>query len=267
MRNNIYIKTGLFQESEGRQILRKAIVNLCDKTWKRSTRELISEFRSKECKHQQPSTSGATENLTSEAKEVTEKDEAKQEKIKRHIRKLEKMLYQIQKKIDELELDSDWSDDDEENSPYILKDKYERKAVKIHKKIQLLRHESDKVGRSQEEPLGLPEESEFVGLARKIQKYVNKSQDLPDIQDYRELIEKYNDANGKKITPKQMSALSEKYIRIVTEKWRKRRLKDFAEDLLHTDQTPIQHDPELEKRLSNNDKDRKSIDTVLQVCQ
>ena len=48
------------------------------------------------------------------------------------------MLRQIQKKIDDLEEDSDWSDSDEENSPYIMVDKYKRKAVKIHKKIQEL---------------------------------------------------------------------------------------------------------------------------------
>ena len=34
--------------------------------------------------------------------------------------------------------------------------------------------ESDKVGRSQEDQINLPEEPEYSGLARKIQKYVNK---------------------------------------------------------------------------------------------
>jgi len=48
------------------------------------------------------------------------------------------MLRQIQKKIDDLNEDSDWSDSDEENSPYIMADKYQKKAVKIHKKIQEL---------------------------------------------------------------------------------------------------------------------------------
>ena len=84
----------------------------------------------------QPSTSKSNE--TQEAKR-NEESEAKQAKINAHIKKLESMLRKIDRKIRELELESDYSDGNDEESPYILEDKYKRRAVKIHKKIQELR--------------------------------------------------------------------------------------------------------------------------------
>lgn len=70
------------------------------------------------------------------ASESAEATEAKQAKINDHIKKLETRLRRINRKIKELEEDSDWSDGNDENSPYILEDKYKKKAVQIHKKIQ-----------------------------------------------------------------------------------------------------------------------------------
>ena len=142
------------------------------------------------------------------AKESEEATEAKQAKINEHIKKLETRLRRINRKIKELEEDSDWSDGNDENSPYILEDKYKKKAVQIHKKIQEYRQEQLLLGRAQERQIKLDEDESFPGLARKIQKYVNRNTDLPDIQDYKDLIQKWD--TEKKLKPKQIEALSRK---------------------------------------------------------
>ena len=126
------------------------------------------------------------------------------------------------------------------------------------------REESAKVCRSVEDPINLPDVTEFPGMARKIQKFVNKSTDLPDIQDYTDLIKAYSEKNNSKITSKQIEAFSKKYVRIVTDLWRRRRLKDFQEDLFLVEHE-VPDDAELIQKLKQNDKDQKSIESVLEV--
>ena len=142
--------TSLIQESESRQILRKSISILDQKTWKRSTRDLIAEFRSRQkkavlttvnskpIKAEEPKASNSSKKTEPEKNDI-EQEESKKQKANQHIEKLNRRLRMIEKKITELEEDSEWSDcDDDANSPYILVDKYKRKAIQIHKKIKEL---------------------------------------------------------------------------------------------------------------------------------
>ena len=122
------------------------MLNLGPKNWKKVSLELIGEIKAK--KSLKPKESEST-NASSSNGVIAEPTNARQEKIKAHIKKLEKRLRAIEKKIRELDECSDWSDVDEDDSPYIQVDRYKRKAVKIHKEIQKLRNESDSLTRHQ----------------------------------------------------------------------------------------------------------------------
>ena len=121
----------------------------------------------------------------------------------------------------------------------------------------------------QETAIILPENAQYPGLAKKIQKYVNKVPDfnLPDIDDYRDLIERYFDKNKPKPDGQIITGLAQGFVRTVTEKWRKRRLKDFTEDFFDIqDEEEVDENEELRKKLKENDANKTTIESVLEVC-
>ena len=64
------------------------------------------------------------------------------------------------------------------------------------------------MGSVRENQLKLEEEKNFPGLARKIQKLVNRMTDLPDVQDYKDLIQKWDTDN--KLKKQQIDVLAQK---------------------------------------------------------
>jgi hypothetical protein len=81
--------------------------------------------------------------------------------------------------------------------------------------------------------------AEFKRLKDILEKFVNESDDLPDIDDYKEIItswrEKYSETSEtiKRLNQKAIAAIAAQVLRDATEKWSKRRIKDFKEDLLY----------------------------------
>ena len=78
--------------------------------------------------------------------------------------------------------------------------------------------------------------AEFKRLKDILEKFVNESDDLPDIDDYKDVItawrDKYSETSEsiKKLNPKAIAAIAAQVLRDATEKWSKRRIKDFKED-------------------------------------
>ena len=118
---------------------------------------------------------------------------------------------------------------------------------------------------------------EFKNLQQVLEAFINSEEDLPDIDDYKDLINRWRDKHLKrepenksiqKLTGKALVAVASQVLREATEKWSKRRKKDFAEDFLTEVSQP--KDQELEKKLNENkkrcrymDKPVKSVNELL----
>jgi len=81
--------------------------------------------------------------------------------------------------------------------------------------------------------------AEFKRLKDILEKFLNENTDLPDIDDYKDIITSWRDKYGeqsesiKKLNQKAIAAIAAQVLREATEKWSKRRIKDFKEDLLY----------------------------------
>ncbi|KAK3088000.1 hypothetical protein FSP39_013298 [Pinctada imbricata] len=130
----------------------------------------------------------------SEAEKKEEKQETKERKkgSKGQIRKLEKLLEDIKDKIEELkqrEVSLDEMDDDD--SAYIMEDRYQKKFVKVWNKLCEVKGRTPKTGRPSEKKFTYSG-TRFPEINRKIESFINKTKKFPDFHDIRQVITKVN---------------------------------------------------------------------------
>jgi len=183
------------------------------------------------------------------------------EKLYQQLEGLNRKIRKLEQKEEALDDENAWT----EESNYVKRHLYEKKAVAVYNQIQKLNHESTSLQRAKERKIKLEnipalQNAEFKRLKDILEKFVNESDDLPDIDDYKEIItswrEKYSETSEtiKRLNQKAIAAIAAQVLRDATEKWSKRRIKDFKEDLLYLNLTPIEPPsaPELEKKLKEN---------------
>jgi len=201
-----------------------------------------------------------------ETKKLKEKHSARKivnlhEKLYQQLEGLHKKIKKLEQKEEALDDEGAWA----EESNYVRRHMYEKKAVSVYNQIQKLNHESTNLQRAKERKIKLEnipalQNAEFKRLKDILEKFLNENTDLPDIDDYKDIITSWRDKYGeqsesiKKLNQKAIAAIAAQVLREATEKWSKRRIKDFKEDLLYVNLNPIEPPsaPELEEKLKEN---------------
>lgn len=106
------------------------------------------------------------------------------------IRKLNRTLYTITKRISALEeADVDWNDDDD--SSYLQVERYKKRACQIYEKICDLTGESKSAHRQMKQPI-LFKDSPYPQFNRTLSAFVNRMHEFPDYYDVLKLLEHCN---------------------------------------------------------------------------
>lgn len=109
------------------------------------------------------------------------------------IRKLNRTLYTITKRISTLEeADVDWNDDD---SSYLQVERYKKRACQIYEKICDLTGESKSAHRLMKQPI-LFKDSPYPQFNRTLSAFVNRMHEFPDYHDVLKLLEHCNKEKG-----------------------------------------------------------------------
>lgn len=106
------------------------------------------------------------------------------------IRKLNRTLYTITKRISALEeADVDWNDDDD--SSYLQVERYKKRACQIYEKICDLTGESKSAHRQMKQPI-MFKDSPYPQFNRTLSAFVNRMHEFPDYYDVLKLLEHCN---------------------------------------------------------------------------
>ncbi|XP_057381494.1 death domain-associated protein 6-like isoform X2 [Daphnia carinata] len=186
-----------------------------------------------------------------------------------HIKKLEKILGLLDKKIQELQA-KEVDFDEEKNSTYILECRYKERFAFVYSKL------CDIVGYSTRDPKRKIEYNgtRFPEINRNITRYLKKNDDFPDFKDVLEIIAETNDQAGLLMSEENISRMARQVFEEVGSKLKKRRIDEFEStfgctltDNIEVDDNndPATVDTELREKLENNQKlAKKRLDEVME---
>ena len=203
-----------------------------------------------------------------EGNEISSGCTSKKKPSEKHILKLEKALQVCAKQIEKCEeAEIDWDNDDE--STFVLADKWKKKFMLIYNKLAQYKGTSNSLERSSDRKFKF-EDSKFPEINKKIEKFVNKTKSFPDFWDVKKQIEKVNIDSSLNLTDMQMHNEAEKIFINVGKKLKKRRNIDDGTVMysyLKPDDSgdPASEDPELDSRLKELGKvAEQKINTVFE---
>ncbi|XP_056009780.1 transcriptional regulator ATRX-like isoform X2 [Ostrea edulis] len=176
---------------------------------------------------------------------------------KKQIERLEKLLKDIRDKIEELK--NAEVDLDDEDSAYIMEEKYQKKFVKVWKKLCEIKESSTDTGRPSEKKFKY-EGTRYPDINRKIEKFVNKQKCFPDYHDIRQIITNVNSRKTLNIKGTAIDRLAREAFADVGDQLQKRRERDFK-------YTFLGHLPSETKIVRNEDDpayDNKSLQIRLE---
>ena len=185
----------------------------------------------------------ADEKTTGSSKTVSEK----------HILKLEKALKACAKEIEKCEeAEIDWDNDDDSN--FIMADRWKKKFMHIHNKLAEYKGMSKSLERSSDKRFKFSD-SNYPEINRKIERFVNKTKTFPDFWDIKKQIEKVNEDNSLRLTDMQIHNEAEKIFIAIGKKLKKRRNIDdgtvmYAYLKLDDAGDPAEKDTELDTKLT-----------------
>ena len=139
----------------------------------------------------------------------------------KHILKLEKALRACAKQIEKCEeAEIDWDNDDESN--FIMADRWKKKFMSIFNKLAELKGEAKDLERCSDKKFKFVE-SKYPEINKKIEKFVNKTKSFPDFWDIKKQIEKVDSDKNLNLTDMQMHNEAEKIFIAVGKRLKKRR--------------------------------------------
>ncbi|XP_061169688.1 inner centromere protein A-like [Saccostrea echinata] len=217
---------------------------------KEETKEEKTEVKSSD---DEPSTS---------AKGATKKEK---KGSKRQIERLEKLLKDIRDKIEELKETE--VDLDDEDSAYIMEEKYQKKFVKVWNKLCEIKESSTDTGRPVERKFRY-EGTRYPDINKKIERFVNKTKCFPDYHDVKEIIISVNKSKSLHIKTSAIDRLAREAFADVGDQLQKRREKDFKytflghlppeKTVVRNEDDPAYDDKALQLKLEENKKISKS---------
>ncbi|KAG5684782.1 hypothetical protein PVAND_013995 [Polypedilum vanderplanki] len=175
------------------------------------------------------------------------------EKKDKYLKKLNKGLAQLRKKIEALEEEEvDWDDD---KSAYMRKVLCEKKAVEIYEKICEITGESTHAHRKVKQPIKF-NKTDFKEFNRKLTKKINKENGFPSYYDVYRLLDFCNKEYKYNLQKEKLKLIAEQAFVDVGLQLKKRRTSDLYESATHwangKEKDPAKYDNELKSKLEKN---------------
>lgn len=127
------------------------------------------------------------------------------ERLDTRIRRLNRALYELKKKIAKLEA-SEVDFADESNSLCILTDQYKKRACEIYEKLCDITGESKHANRQVKKPITF-NGTEYPEFNRTLQFVVNKTGEFPDVFDVRRILEHCNTKYDLKLVREEIKVI------------------------------------------------------------
>lgn len=148
-----------------------------------------------------------------------------------HLKKLNKALGQLKKKIDDLE-EAEVNLDEDDDSAYMQKVRYEKRAIEIYNKICELTEESSHAHRIVKKPIKF-KDSEFKEFNKKLNRKVNRENGFPSYYDVYRLLDYCNKEHKYRLSKMELQNFSQKAFEKVGELLKERRRSDLWESACH----------------------------------
>lgn len=174
-----------------------------------------------------------------------------------HLKKLHKALLKAKRTILDLEeAEVDWDDDD--NSAYLKKVRWEKRAVDIYKKICELTGESSHAHRIVKKPITF-KGTDFPAFNKKLQKMVNNKGSFPNFLKVLQCLDFCNRSHKFGLTPDQIKRIAQDAFEKLGKKLQERRRSDLYETTTfylgaENAKDPAKDNPELRVQLEKNKK-------------
>lgn len=186
------------------------------------------------------------------------------EKRDKQIKKLNKALYILKKRIIKLD-ESEVDFDDEADSTFLRVERYKKRAMEIYEKICDLTGESKHAHRSLRKPISFQGTS-YPEFNKAIQTFVNKTNTFPDFVDVLKCLEYCNRQYNFKLKSDEMKKIAEDAFIKIGKTLQNRRKTDLYETVTYfagTDKDPAVEDTSLQTKLSENKKYHTRISTII----
>ncbi|ALC40211.1 DLP [Drosophila busckii] len=181
------------------------------------------------------------------------------------IRKLNRTLYTITKRISALEeADVDWNDDDD--SSYLQVERYKKRACQIYEKICDLTGESKSAHRQLKQPICF-KDSPHPQFNRTLSAFVNRMHEFPDYHDVLQLLEHCNKEKELGLATFEMKRIAHDAFVKVGRLLQARRKTDLYETVTHftaNAKDPAASDADLLAKLNENNKKQTKISDILE---
>ncbi|XP_032293625.1 daxx-like protein isoform X2 [Drosophila virilis] len=181
------------------------------------------------------------------------------------IRKLNRTLYTITKRISALEeADVDWNDDDD--SSYLQVERYKKRACQIYEKICDLTGESKSAHRQMKQPI-LFKDTPYPQFNRTLSAFVNRMHEFPDYHDVLQLLEHCNKEKNLGLATFEMKRIAHDAFVKVGRLLQARRKTDLYETVTHftaNAKDPAASDAALLAKLNENNKKQTKISDILE---
>ncbi|XP_055847746.1 nascent polypeptide-associated complex subunit alpha, muscle-specific form isoform X2 [Episyrphus balteatus] len=195
--------------------------------------------------------------------------EAEQEGIEdkvrnRQIRRLNKGLYILTRKIHKLETDE--VDLEDENSTYLIVERYKKRACEIYDKICDLTGESKHALRQVKKPITF-KDTDYPKFNKVVETFVNKTKEFPDFVDVLRMLEFCNDRYNFGLIKEEMTSIAQGAFIKIGKLLQSRRKADLYETVSHFTSDlvdPAENDPVLLAKLTENEKNQTTIGSVIE---
>lgn len=144
-----------------------------------------------------------------------------------HLKKLNRALGQLKKKIDDLE-EAEVNLDDDDDSAYMQKVRYEKRAIEIYNKICEMTQESTHAHRIVKKPIKF-KDSKFKEFNKKLTKKVNRENGFPSYYDVFRLLDYCNKEHKYNLSKMEVKDIAETSFQKVGELLKERRRNDLFE--------------------------------------
>lgn len=181
---------------------------------------------------------------------------------KQKIIKLNKTLNKLQKMINKLEMtEVSWEDD--EDSSYIMLQRYKQRAVKVFEKLCEYTKESPSAGKIKR--IHLSNGTRFPEVNKCVEKFVNSTGEFPDFCDIFKLMKDKNDEENMKLQESEIEDMAREVFKEVGGELQRQRQHGVAESLyvFIQGEDPAGTNEELKAQLNENAKHWKEIDKVI----
>lgn len=186
------------------------------------------------------------------------------EKKDLYLKKLYKALVKLKRHIADLEeAEVDW--DDDEDSSYLKKVRFEKRACEIYNKICEITGESAHAHRIVKKPIKF-KGTDFPEFNIKLQKFVNKNKSFPNYFEVLRLLDYCNKTHNFGLSNDQTKSYAQDAFEKLGKTLQKRRKDDFYESAVSyvgKTKDPAKDDPKLRAQLEKNKKFYTKYDEII----